>query len=200
MNPTDYEYEKPEVPYEEISKPRPRASQEVAKAKRDRRTDDAPTVAMPRDVAQMLPVAVAVVLIGAVIVALTYSVTRPAPMPLAIPTEAPARTPSAPPTTLPAPTSAPIPTIAPTDPPVPTEAVLAPMTGRGNGPEVAAPVVEPPAPAAAPSYVENVGAQAPHSPRGDGKPGPSGGDWVAVPTISAEQAAIIGAQKPHKVR
>jgi len=148
MNPTDYEYEKPEVPYEEISKPRPRASQEAAKAKRARQPEDAPTQAIPRDVAQMLPVAVAVVLIGAVIVALTHAVTSPAPMPLAIPTPAPARTLLAPPTTPPAPTSAPIPTIAPTDPPVPTEAVLAPMTGRGNGPDPAAPVVvvEQPAP------------------------------------------------------
>jgi hypothetical protein len=48
----------------------------------------------------------------------------------------------------------------------------------------------------APNYIENVGAQTPHCIRTCGD-----GTWAAkVPTISAEQAAVIGAQKPHKIR
>jgi hypothetical protein len=65
------------------------------------------------------------------------------------------------------------------------------QTGRGMS--------NPPADAPR-SYVENVGAQAPHSPRGDGQAGPSGGEWVAVPTINPVQADNIRLQAPHKVR
>lgn len=77
-----------------------------------------------------------------------------------------------------------------------------------------------PAPAADPAeYLANVGAQAPHSPRGDVEHPPSFdsgpvlypdsniiidplpqvemGIAVAVPAISAEQAAVIGARESH---
>ncbi len=54
-------------------------------------------------------------------------------------------------------------------------------------------LVAPPPP---PSYLENVGAQAPHCIRTCGD-----GTWAApVPTISDAQRIVIGAQTPHEVR
>lgn len=71
---------------------------------------------------------------------------------------------------------------------------LTPAAPQGRG------LSDAPAVPVAPSYLENVGAQAPHSPRGDGQAGPSGGEWVAVPTVNPVQADVIRLQAPHKVR
>lgn len=100
-----------------------------------------------------------------------------------------------------APTSRVAPSVAP-EPPGDVQGAseeVPPQTGRGL--TVSEAVATPEPPPAAPSYIENVGAQAEHCIRScDGQRGQVGGDWVAVPPISAEQAAIIGAQAPHKVR
>lgn len=58
----------------------------------------------------------------------------------------------------------------------------------------ATPVSEP-----APSYIDHVGAQSPHSPRG-GLCGPTGGDCAPVPTAAPDMLVVIGQQAPHKVR
>jgi hypothetical protein len=50
-----------------------------------------------------------------------------------------------------------------------------------------------------PSYIANVGQQAPHSPRG-GLCGPTSGDCAPVPTAAPDMLIIIGQQTPHKVR
>ncbi len=85
------------------------------------------------------------------------------------------------------------------------------MTGQGLTLEQSP--AEPPAPApeAAPvdpqaipqgdQYIQNVGAQADHCVRScDGQPGPSGGDYMIVPTAEPAYLANVGAQTPHKVR
>lgn len=69
------------------------------------------------------------------------------------------------------------------------------MTGQGLTLAEDAPAVEAPAD----QYIQNVGAQAPHSPRG-GVTGPCDGTCAAVPTITSQQAEVIGQQAPHKVR
>ena len=85
-------------------------------------------------------------------------------------------------------------------PPAPVAAPVAvpAQTGRGLG------VVEQPAPvveAQPPTYLEVVAEQAPHCIRDcDGQPGPSGGEWVAVPTLAPEQLRVVADQVPHKVR
>jgi len=121
-------------------------------------------------------------------------------LPTAVPTDAPAFV-------LAAPTPAPAPTDAPIEPIAPAPA-LASQDGPGEA-------IAPPA-----EYLDVVGAQAPHSPRGDvadppasyeagpilypdqgividpsGVNAPEAGIAVAVPAISAEQAAIIGARQ-----
>jgi hypothetical protein len=58
----------------------------------------------------------------------------------------------------------------------------------------AAPQIE-----AEPSYIANVGQQAPHVPRG-GLCGPTSGDCAPVPTAAPDMLTIIGQQAPHKVR
>lgn len=140
--------------------------------------------------------------------------TAPTVQPTAVATNVPT-TRAAAPTKPPAPqsSSTPVPT-PPTTPsvaPEPAQRVLGalqeplPQTGRGLGVEPAA-VATPAPPAAAPpapTYLEVVAEQAPHSPRGDGKPGPSGagsGDWAIVPTLAPEQLQVVQQQKPHKVR
>lgn len=78
--------------------------------------------------------------------------------------------------------------------------VAAPQTGQGmtldqdstvNAAETTA--------TPAPSYIDTVGAQAPHSPRG-GLCGPTGGDCAPVPTAAPDMLVVIGQQAPHKIR
>lgn len=185
--------------------PRPRASQAVAAA--HRAAADAPDPIAPAT-RPALPFGIgAAILIVLMIGMATWQLSVGTARPLAIPPAATTRSAfSAPPTAAPAPTAAPPPTAAPTAPPVPTEGPQnAPQTGRGMtfaptaAPE-AAPAAEPPA--AAPSYLDNVGAQAPHSPRG-GLCGPASGDCApGVPygLENSQYIANVGAQAPHKVR
>jgi hypothetical protein len=68
-------------------------------------------------------------------------------------------------------------------------------SGRGSGAvQQQAPQIE-----AEPSYIANVGQQAPHVPRG-GLCGPTGGDCAPVPTAAPDMLIVIGQQTPHKVR
>lgn len=179
--------------------PRPDASKQVAAAKRARQQPDqdeqparARVTLTPRQLQVILGIG-AVLFVGAL--ALMGSWSRP--LPPAAPTTQPTeelRALSAPPTPRPAPTSAPQPTIAPTAIPAPVAPALAVPAQSGRGLGQAPPVEQ------QPTYLEVVAAQAPHSPRGDGQRGPSGGDWVAVPPISEAQAEVIRQQAPHKVR
>lgn len=83
----------------------------------------------------------------------------------------------------------------------PDLAAPVPQTGRGLGQGSSEATPEPPAAPANQQYLNNVGAQTPHCIRTcDGKLGPNGGDWVAVPTLTSQQLEVIGAQAPHKVR
>lgn len=177
--------------------PRPKASQAVAAAKRAQQ-HDAPSVP-PSSTPHAVPLGIgALVIIALMIGMASYQLSRSGPRPLALtpqpttgaPTAAPAVF-AAPPTAAPVPTSAPLPTIAPS--PAATQPAQPAQIGRGPG-------VPPAAPTAAPAYLEVVAAQAPHSPRGDGQPGPSGGEWVAVQPISEAQGEIIRQQVPHTVR
>jgi hypothetical protein len=176
--------------------PRPRAPQDTAARKRARAEAD-PTPATTRSLPMLLfPIAlVAFALLGGM---LMYGLSQPMrPLtiaPTAVPTQA---FDSARVATFPA-TPAPRPTIAPTALPTPAElATAAPVTLTGRG--LTIDVVEP---TAAPSYIDNVGAQAPHSPRG-GLCGPTGGD--CAPGVPAgidnnQYIANVGAQAPHRVR
>lgn len=183
--------------------PRPNASQIAAAAKRARAALEADAPPTPRPAAtkeQLLLALAAAVVIVLSLIGMTYQLAG-APKPIATPQPAEElHALSAPPTARPAPTSAPKPTIVPSRTPVLVAPLLVapvqpeqPMTGRGLG--------EPPAAEVAPTYLEAVAEQAPHCVRScDGQPGPNGGDWVAVPTISAEQAEVIRRQIPHEVR
>jgi hypothetical protein len=77
------------------------------------------------------------------------------------------------------------------------------QTGRGMTVDLVAATLTPEPPAEpTPSYIDNVGAQAPHSPRG-GLCGPTGGDCApAVPygIDNSQYIANVGEQVPHKVR
>ena len=136
------------------------------------------------------------VLAGLVILISSFGGSRPIPTQ---PTSAPASV-FTPPT--PVPTRVPTlePTIAPTAAPAPTPPpAVEPPPQTGQGLTLMQDVV---LPEAAPSYVENVGAQAEHSPRG-GLCGPTGGDCApGVPfgIDSSQYIANVGAQSPHKVR
>lgn len=178
--------------------PRPNASQ-IYGAKR-RETTEQPATRQPFIADRQFAITAAA---GLVVVALIVMATiqlSGQPRPLQVtpePTEAQARAFLAAPTRPPAPPTA---TIRPTTPPATAALVAAPVappqTGRGLGVVESVPVVE-----AQPTYIEVVAEQAPHCVRGcDGQPGPSGGDWVAVPTIVPAQAEVILKQAPHKVR
>lgn len=78
-----------------------------------------------------------------------------------------------------------------------------PVPQIGRGMTIYRPGATPtPPPAVAPSYIENVGAQVRHSPRG-GLCGPTGGDCApGVPfgVDGSQYLANVGQQVPHKVR
>lgn len=182
--------------YVPVEGPRPDASKIVAAQKRARPVPTLPDAPiLPR---QWLSLAAAgVLLILAMIALATYGVPQ-RPTALAI-------TPSAIATNVPAalavPTSTPVrlePTAAPTAAPEPVQpATEEPAIGRGLTIDVA-----PPAPTPAPTYLEVVAAQAPHSPRG-GLCGPNGGDCapgVPVGIDSSQYIANVARQAPHKVR
>lgn len=196
---------------------RPNASQIAAAAKRARATLEADAPPTPRPAAtkeQLLLAVAAAVVIVLSLIGMTYQLAG-APKPIATPQPTPRATEpapavgpgelrvlSAPPTAAPAtpaPTATPQPTEQPTAAPVPAQmAQMAQMaqTGRGLGEQGAEPASE-----AQLTYLEVVAEQAPHCVRScDGQPGPSGGDWVAVPTINVVQADVIRLQAPHKVR
>jgi len=203
MTPTDYEYDAPERPMAEEFAPDPRASQRVAAAKRARpeQPDEAPA-APTRDPRQLLLGIGALIFVVLMVAAGIWQMATRPPAPLAVtpaPTAAAERVFSAPAQASPAPpqaTEAPIPTLTPAAP-VLVAPDAPPMTGQGMTLAAPAPVVEV---SPADQYIQNVGAQAPHSPRGDGQAGPNGGDWVAVPTAPPAMLDVIGAQAPHKVR
>jgi hypothetical protein len=191
------EYETPAIADEYA--PRPKASQIAAAA--HRAGDTEPLTPIAPAPASRLPLAIgAVVLVLAMLAMATWQLSRPmqpmaiqpAAVPIAAPTSAPAPTA--------APTSAPAPTAAPTSAPAPTTAQAEPPAGRG----LASPPAPTDPPPADPSnqYIANVGAQAPHSPRG-GLCGPTGGDCApGVPAglDNSVYIANVGAQAPHKVR
>ncbi len=181
------DYTDPANPYT----PRPKASQAVARAKRENASDDAPTP-VKRDYTLLATAVGLLSLVGVLVLAFV----QPAPRPLVL--EQPTTVSAQKVAPTPAPTFAPEPT------PIPAPVVLfivAPdvpaQTGRGLTIDEAIPTPEP---SPAPSYIENVGAQAEHSPRGDGQPGPNGGDWALVPTAEPAYLVVVGAQQPHKVR
>lgn len=205
MNLTDYE--DPTDPYA----PDPRASQRVAAQKRRRTDDDQSSVTTVRPYLPIGLLAVAALLIGS----LSYGLSRQAPRPLQIGSTAPARAFGIDPKlgdvaspALRTATEAPRP---PTFTPMPTAPFVAapeiePQTGRGltidtiiDATATPAPAPEPPP---APSYIDNVGAQAEHSPRG-GLCGPTGGDCApGVPfgVDGSQYIQNVGQQAPHKVR
>lgn len=168
--------------------PRPDASQRVAAKRRARPAQAAPaTPPIP-----WMPIGV----VGCIVV-LAIIFTRlpsvPTPRPLA--TSAPAARS--------APTSTPVrvePTQEPTAPPIATETPAQavqepPQIGRGL-------TIDDAASSAAPTYLDNVAAQAAHSPRG-GYCGPTGGDCapgVPVGVDSSQYLANVAKQAPHAVR
>lgn len=185
--------------------PRPNASQEVARAKRARGDSEPSATAKVREVPRQWVVAALFGGFSLFVLALSWQLSQPA-RPLAltpVPTQAPTESASSlsvkraqegPQETISA-------TIAPSRVIIsapPAEAVpAAPQTGRGLGA-----VATPEPPPAAPSYIENVGAQVRHSPRG-GLCGPTGGDCApGVPygLDNSQYIANVGAQAPHKVR
>lgn len=174
-------------------KMRPNASQAAAAAHRARETETEEKASAP----SRLPFAIGALVVALLtMAAISWHLAQPPARPLQMaPTDVSARAfgtdPKVSHTASPAPSTAPTATEAPTFTPVPT---AAPPVGRGLGivQEVTAAPPEP-------SYISNVGAQAPHTPRG-GVTGPCDGACAIVPTISAEQAVIIGRQAPHKVR
>jgi hypothetical protein len=180
--------------------PRPKASQQVAAAHRAAQHDTEPIEPseLPASTRRQLAIGVgAMVLIALMIAMASYQLSRTPARPLQIqPTDIPASTLAAPATSAPAPSSEATAAIAPTYTPMPTQA---PPIGQGLTLDPIVPT-DPPAPAE-PSYIENVGQQAPHCVRScDGQPGPAGGDWVAVPTLAPAMLEVIGQQAPHKVR
>lgn len=197
--------------------PDPRASQRVAAQKRAAHDIPEPIAPLAKRTRSAVPFGIgAALLIALMIGAASYQLAQlGSATPLAVTpgpsTQAFLSTPAQAfgsdlkisPQASPAPTSAPQPTDAPRFTPAPVQPA---QSGRGltvdnsAGAEVATPTPEPPA---EPSYIDNVGAQAPHSPRGDGQPGPNGaaeGDWALVPTVAPAMLEVIGNQVPHKVR
>jgi hypothetical protein len=185
--------------------PRSKASQAVAAAHRAQNHDTEPITPLTAPKHAQLLVAIIGVLsiIGVLALAISQHGAVPSPTPLRlVPTAAPAKSLLAAPTAAPAPSAAPTPTIAPTASPKPTALpTAAPQTGQGLT-LVEQPAVEVEQPVAAPSYIDNVGAQAEHSPRG-GLCGPTSGDCApGVPygLDNSQYIANVGAQVPHKVR
>jgi hypothetical protein len=185
--------------------PRPKASQAVAAQKRARQTADQPSNDAPIR-PQHLPLATcAGVIILAMIGMASYQlVSGPTALQLPASTQAPAQVFERAPTALqeaPSATIAPEPTSA--IPPPATAAPVEPPPQTGQGMTVDVWIPEPtPAPPPAPSYVENVGQQAKHSPRG-GLCGPTGGDCAPGVPFGIDNSQYIqnvGTQKPHKVR
>lgn len=180
--------------------PRPDASK-LAAAKHRERPTKPPAQAAPN---RLLAGAVAAVLLAALAIIASQGVSQPRPLAATPAPTADQPTPARP-TTPPAAPTARVATIAPSSTPVlnpaPVAAPVVPQTGRGLGMPPTAPLT--PDPPVAPTYLEVVAAQAPHSPRGNGQPGPSGagsGDWAIVPTLAPEQLQVVQQQKPHKVR
>jgi hypothetical protein len=190
------DYETPAIADEYA--PRPKASQIAAAARRAGDIEPLTPIATVRNPApaNYLPIAAGAIVLGlAMIGMITWQLSRPM-RPLAIePTSAPA--PTAAPTSTPAPTAAPTSTPAPTAAPTSTPAPAPAPVGRGM-PADQVPADQVPAG----DYIANVGAQAPHSPRG-GLCGPTGGDCApGVPygLDNSQYIANVGAQAPHKVR
>lgn len=152
----------------------------------------------------LLAAAISIILIAGLVILFSQFSGQPIKVQPTIapqPTDAMERAFLAPPTIAPeAPraTEAPDLTIIPSATPAPLSVapVQPPMTGQG----MTIAQDQPAEVAPADQYIQNVGAQAAHSPRGDGQAGPAGGDYVIVPTITSQQAEIIGQQAPHKVR
>lgn len=191
--------------------PRPKASQTVAAAKRAAQPadpDELPLTIAPAPLTRQhwLLASLGVLAVVGVLGLAVSQLSMPArplqvtPAPTMAATDAPAQVVDTAPTPAPAPTTAPTVTIALTATTVPTEA---PPVGRGLTLEQEQPTdPPPPEPTAAPSYLDNVGAQAPHSPRG-GLCGPTSGDCApGVPAGIDNNLYIanVGAQAPHKVR
>lgn len=178
--------------------PRPNASQEVARAKRARGDSEPPA---PADIGPIPRQWLVAALFGGMllfIAALSWQLATPA-RPLAltpVPTEAPTESASS--LSVKRAQEGPQETISATITPsrdfhtaVPIHA--APV-GRGLGIDTVVPVIVP-----EPSYVANVGAQAPHVIRG-GVTGPCDGACSIVPTVAPAMLEVIGRQAPHKVR
>ncbi len=179
---------------------RPNASQVVAAQHRERESDDTPTVRID-DRRYVAAASAGLVIVAFVVLATIQLSGQPRPLQARPTVEATA---SAPQNALSAsqgratalPT--PIPTLAPTA--APTAFSAPPQIGRGLSvvepieTQHSASVLE-----AAPTYLEVVGQQAQHTPRG-GVTGPCEGACAIVPTAAPAQLRIVGAQAPHRVR